>query len=110
MSARGARARLNVVALASGLAILLALWLARAPGMAAGLAYLGPGMFIFLLLWLGRYPGEKAIRALIVRARLRRARPTPARRAPLRVRLPRGGALLAAALAGRAPPLGMRLH
>jgi len=100
------RARVKVVALA----ILLALWLARAPGLAAGLAYLGPGMFIFLLLWFGRYPGEKAIRAFIGRTRLRRARESRARRSPLRVRLPRGGALLATALAGRAPPLRMRLH
>ncbi len=109
MSARINRARLNI-ALASGLTVFLGLLLARVPGMATGLAYLGPGMFVFLLLWLGRYPGEKAILGFIRTPRLRRARVSAARCGPMRVGMPRGGALLAAALAGRAPPPDSRLR
>jgi hypothetical protein len=71
------------------------------------LAYLAPAMLVFVLLWLGRYPGAGMLAA-------RRSRPTRARRKPpLRgsprivfAYLPRGGKLLAAALADRAPPLG----
>jgi hypothetical protein len=109
MSARIDRARLNV-ALASGLTVFLCRWLGHVPGLAVGLAYLGPGMFVFLLLWLGRYPGEKAILRFIRPPRLRRARKSAAPSHRVRVRIPRGGALLAGALAGRAPPLRACLH
>jgi hypothetical protein len=107
MSGHIDRARLNV-ALASGLTVFLGLWLGHVPGLAVGLAYLGPGMFVFLLLWLGRYPGEEAILRFIRPPRLRRARKSAAPSHRIRVRMPRGGALLAGALAGRAPPLGAR--
>jgi hypothetical protein len=70
------------------------------------LLYLAPALAVLMLLWLGRYPGERAIIALS-------AAHTPPRgaRAVARVRrrrtvaMPRGGRLLAASLAGRAPPL-----
>ena len=68
------------------------------------LLYLTPALLLLLALWLGRYPGEKAIWALKGATRSQRAgraQPTVRRRAPT---LPRGGLLLAASLAGRAPP------
>lgn len=103
------RAHLNV-ALIAGVAVLVGAWLAHVPGMTAGLAYLGPAVFVFALLWLGRYPGEKAILALTWSAHHQRTgtrnRSTPPR--PVRSYMPRGGNLLATALAGRAPPLRTR--
>jgi hypothetical protein len=69
--------------------------------------YLVPLLLVVAPLIAGRYPGE---RALIARARIprrqRRPRPAPSTRprTPPRHLVPRGGALLAAALAGRAPP------
>lgn len=70
---------------------------------------LAPITVLLGLLARGHYPGEAAIAA----ARDRRSRPVaPPRRfaagvlvvLPLRILLPRGGALLARRLAGRAPP------
>jgi len=109
MTARTPRAHLTI-ALAAGMVVMACLCLAHVPGLGAGLAYLGPAVFAFLLLWLGHYPGDKAILALTRPARLRRAATIGAhwRRRP--VHMPRGGALLAAALAGRAPPLSARLY
>jgi hypothetical protein len=104
MSARGERAHLNLA-----LAVALALLLGRVPGMAEGLAYLAPAVFVFLLLWLGRFPGEAAILARIRPARLRRPRGRVARGRAGGTRMPRGGGLIAAALAGRAPPRYARL-
>ena len=70
------------------------------------LFYLLPALLLLATLLLGRYPGERLLLAVA-----RRRPPTivaaepPAFRLPLyRQRLPRGGALLGAALAGRAPP------
>ena len=72
------------------------------------LAYLLPALMLLLVLALRRYPGERALLAAIDR---RRASP---RYAPLRstvpprdrprALLPRGGRLIAAALAVRPPP------
>jgi hypothetical protein len=109
MTARGTRAHRNV-ALVSGLAVVLGLMLAHLPGMWDGLAYLGPCLFVYLLLRLGRYPGEKAILAFTDRPPARRTEPSRRGCRPPRVSVPRGGALLAAALAGRAPPWPQRLH
>jgi hypothetical protein len=91
-------------ALLAGLAVVVCVSIARLPGMAVGLAYLGPAVFAFLLLWFGRYPGETTILALTRHAQPLRAAAatTPRRRAD--AGMPRGGALLATALAGRAPP------
>jgi hypothetical protein len=108
MSPANHRAHLNV-ALMAGVAVFVCAWLAHTPGMAEGLVYLAPAVFVFALLWLGRYPGEKAILALTQLAHHRRPRnrSTPPPR-PVRSYMPRGGNLLATALAGRAPPLRTR--
>jgi hypothetical protein len=68
-------------------------------------AYLAPTLLLLALLLAGCYPGECLISALArrpVRRRHRRSREAIAR-VPLRL-LPRGGGLVASALAGRAPP------
>jgi len=109
MSTRTPRAHLNI-ALAGVMIVMACLCLAHLSGLGAGLAYLGPALFAFLLLWLGHYPGEQAILAFIRPAPLRRAGTIAAHYRRLPVRMPRGGALLAAALAGRAPPLCARLY
>ena len=91
------------------LAVLAAGWLLglTLAGVGEALAYLAPALLLGLPLMAGRYPGERPlVRALAGR---RRARP---RRAPLcappgarpTVLIPRGGRLVAAALAGRGPP------
>jgi hypothetical protein len=96
------RRRLTIALLAV-LTALLTLWLAQMPAMDGGLACLAPGVFAFVLLWLGHYPGHRAIAAIVARpARRRRGARPPRRRRS--VVMPRGGDLLAAALAGRAPP------
>jgi hypothetical protein len=73
----------------------------------AALLYGLPAFALLALLLLGRYPGEKLI--ITLAARVRRRRRSAARLAPRRAPLdstptPRGGDLLARALAGRAPP------
>jgi hypothetical protein len=80
--------------------------------MLAGLVYLLPVLLLALVLALRRYPGERALVALASRRR-RRRRATRALsrgavpRAALerRASMPRGGLLIAAALAVRPPPL-----
>ena len=68
-------------------------------------AYLAPIVLIFWLLSRGRYPGERALVAVARRARPRvRPAPNKSGRRGATVWLPRGGALVGAALAGRAPP------
>jgi periplasmic copper chaperone A len=72
------------------------------------LFYLLPALALVALLLLGHYPGER-LRLRLGTARHRPARATAAVPPPrhllfARPRLPRGGALLGAALAGRAPP------
>jgi periplasmic copper chaperone A len=72
------------------------------------LFYALPALALLVALWLGHYPGERLrLRLAGVRARARRlvaAVPPPRHLLFARHRLPRGGALLGAALAGRAPP------
>lgn len=94
------------------LAALAAAWAlcAEAAGVSSGLWHLLPVLLVFAPLLAGRYPGEE----LFVRAVTRRRRPAPALsrgRAqlprPRRASLPRGGRLLGARLAGRAPPAAM---
>jgi hypothetical protein len=75
----------------------------------SALFYALPALALLAALLLGRYPGERLILAAATRSR-RRPRRAP-RTAPLLSPLestatPRGGDLLARALAGRAPPLG----
>ena len=79
-------------------------------GVSDALIYLAPALLILLPLLSGRYPGDEAL----VRA-ARRGRPAapapagrraaPGARSPIAELLPRGGRLVGAALAGRAPPL-----
>ena len=76
------------------------------------LFYLVPALLLLGALLLGHYPGERLrLRLAAARHRPPRAVATvPPPRHPLfaRSRLPRGGALLGAALAGRAPPSDRR--
>jgi uncharacterized protein len=75
------------------------------------LFYLVPALLLLVALLLGHYPGE---RLLLAAARRRPASavttavPPPRHLLFVRPRLPRGGALLGAALAGRAPPSAPR--
>jgi periplasmic copper chaperone A len=71
------------------------------------LFYLLPALLLLATLLLGRYPGERLLLAVAARRRrpARVAANQPSSRLGFdRPRLPRGGALLGAALAGRAPP------
>jgi uncharacterized protein YcnI len=76
------------------------------------LFYLVPALALLGALLLGHYPGERLrLRLAGVRpraARLAAAVPSPRHQLFARPRLPRGGALLGAALAGRAPPPSAR--
>lgn len=91
-------------------AALTAVWLLGLEGLGieAAVAYLAPALLILLPLVGGRYPGDR----VLARAASRRSPPRRARRVPsARLRrslpeasLPRGGRLVGAALAGRAPP------
>lgn len=95
----------------SALALAACAWLLglQLLGSEEALAYLTPTLLLLVPLLLGRYPGERAMAAGIERT-TRRPRPSRARRPPTRFRshLPRGGLLLAARLAGRAPPFAAR--
>ena len=72
------------------------------------LLLLAPALLLALLLALGRYPGSGALARVLERRRPRVVRRReihrPLPRAPRR-RRPRGGVLVALALAGRAPPV-----
>ncbi|MDW5597537.1 hypothetical protein VSS74_24520 [Conexibacter stalactiti] len=74
----------------------------------ASLLYLAPALLIAAALLRGRYLGERTFTAVVAHARRRIAR-RPARRhgraRRRRTRPPRGGRLVAARMAGRAPPL-----
>jgi hypothetical protein len=89
------------------LAITAGLVLCIRSGMAGdGLLCLAPALLLAAMLFARRYPGERLLSALARRGQGRRPRPT-ASRASLRLadaRVPRGGLLLAFALAVRPPP------
>lgn len=71
----------------------------------AGLLYLAPALLIAAALLRGRYPGERLLIAAVRRARgPRRAARRHGRARHARTALPRGGRLVAARMAGRAPP------
>ncbi len=73
--------------------------------MREALLYLVPALLLLASLLLGRYPGERLRLSLGRPRRLARpARPVPCQRPSSFAPLPRGGALLGMALAGRAPP------
>lgn len=76
------------------------------------LFYVLPALALLAALLLGHYPGER-LRLRLAGVRRRAARavaavPPPCHLLFARPRLPRGGALLGAALAGRAPPSALR--
>lgn len=95
---------------AACLALLAACWLLGLAllGVHDSVAYLAPVLGLAALLLSGYYPGERRLVAVLAgRRSRRRARPT--RVAAVSARLPgpalaSGGALIARALAGRAPP------
>jgi hypothetical protein len=72
----------------------------------SGLLYLAPALLLLIALACGHYPGERLLEAVA-----RPRRPVICRKGRPRLRLlaaprssPRGGVLLALALAGRGPP------
>jgi hypothetical protein len=74
-----------------------------------GALYLLPALLIVLALALGRHPGERVIVELCARraGRPRRRALTLTHRCAGTRPAPRGGRLIATALAGRAPPLAL---
>jgi hypothetical protein len=84
--------------------------LAARAGLGSGVLHLAPALVLFAALLARRYPGERHVVALTVRGRRPRRRgraaivlvtPRPSRSRP------RGGLLLASALAERGPPAAL---
>jgi hypothetical protein len=76
-------------------------------GIEAAVAYLAPALLILLPLLGGRYPGDEALARIAARRWRPARRPPqapPLRRPRIVALLPRGGRLVAGALAGRGPP------
>jgi hypothetical protein len=76
-------------------------------GVEAAFAYLAPALLILLPLLGGHYPGDRALARAGRRRSSPRRRPCSSpgpRRRPRPGLLPRGGRLVGAAMAGRAPP------
>jgi periplasmic copper chaperone A len=89
-----------------GVGLLLAMVVVLQLGFAeSALLYLAPALLILIPLAFDRYPGERLLQAVIAPpvTEAGRSEPPARRLAPLHL-LPRGGALLAFALAGRGPP------
>jgi hypothetical protein len=81
-------------------------------GLSTGFLFMAPALVMLLPLIAGRYPGEQRL-ARFVRAMPagRRAVPvTPARRPAFGRLLPRGGRLLASAVAVRPPPASLAIR
>jgi hypothetical protein len=76
-----------------------------------GVVGLAPLLALVLTLIAGHYPGERLLEALVPRRRAPR-RPPPRVAPSPRVAaiLPRGGSLVASAMAGRAPPRRWEFH
>jgi hypothetical protein len=101
MSGRDQRMLFAFAAGTSALVLLAAL-----AGQAELIAYAAPVLIVALPLVAGRYVGEGRLRRLTAVGRPRRRRPpveTPSVRRPAE-RVPRGGRLIAHALAERGPP------
>jgi hypothetical protein len=83
-------------------------------GIEAAVAYLAPALLILLPLLGGRYPGDEAFARLAARrsrpARRPPPQPPPLRRPRIVALLPRGGRLVAGALAGRGPPFPLAVR
>jgi hypothetical protein len=100
-----ARDQRMLLAFAVGTSLLIVL--AALAGHAELIAYTAPLLVIALPLVAGRYVGEERLRRLSSLARPREPRPrvaTPALRRPAEL-VPRGGRLIAHALAERGPPV-----
>jgi len=72
-----------------------------------GLLYLAPALLLLAALSLNRYPGERLLLRITrawARRRFRQRRTRRPGSADSPLRFPRGGVLLAMALAGRGPP------
>jgi hypothetical protein len=80
------------------------LLLAGSPQMRVAIAYLAPFLLLIAILLADRYPGEGMIRFRSGGAVRRRPAPGARPVVSFAARWPRGGQLLAFALAGRAPP------
>ncbi len=93
----------------------LALGLALAQttlGLSTGFLFMAPALVLALPLLAGRYPGSQKLAAFVralPRPRRERARPALSRTAFDRL-LPRGGRLIACAMAVRPPPDPMPAH
>jgi hypothetical protein len=103
---RRSASRLAVIAAA----LLAALAAIAMPGVAEGLAFLLPAVVLLVVLVVRRYPGERVLsrlreRRVHVAPAVRRVAAHAGRAARSRVRMPRGGRLIAASLAVRPPPL-----
>jgi len=109
MSPRVGRGRI-ASAVACGLVALLCVCLARLPGIIEAVAYLAPAVICFLLVLSGRYPGEHVVLALAGSQKRRRRSDVAFRSGGCCIFMPRGGALMGAALAGRAPPARRMAH
>jgi hypothetical protein len=91
---------------AAGIAFALAGALAAGPALAEAALYAAPALLLLVALLARRYPGELPLRAALERARARSAAPDhiASPRPAARVRVVRGGLLLASSLAVRPPP------
>ena len=93
------------------LAAITAVWTLGmlALGVGDAFIYLAPALLILVPLLNGRYPGDDVLVRAARRGRPQRRPPPrcdpPRRRARSAALLPRGGRLVGAALAGRAPPV-----
>ncbi len=103
---KGGAPRIKAVPL-SALALLSAvLFLLGLGHSEPGLLYLAPALLLLAALSLDRYPGERLLQRMArawARRRRRQASGEKSGANPL-LRFPRGGVLLAMALAGRGPP------
>jgi hypothetical protein len=93
--------RLRLAVLGVSIAILLCI---GPPEVRSALAYLFPFLVLIAFLLTGRYPGECLIRSRPERAAKRWPRTIHSPAKSFVALRPRGGRLLASALAGRAPP------
>jgi hypothetical protein len=92
--------RLLIAAIAVTVAVIVLVGVAS-----AGLLGLAPSALLGVLLLFGRFPGERVLAALVHRRLPRRRSSALGRSRPSQALLARGGRLVAARLAGRAPPV-----
>jgi hypothetical protein len=105
-------ARLAITLRGPALAALLVLGVGayvELPALAEAMAYLLPALAVLLALLLRRYPGERKLLSLLARRRRSRRHArhdsSACGRRARRSAFPRGGDLIGASLAERAPPL-----